>query len=187
MPLHNFLLNTNKSIYKHKLTAPGRLLVAGILGLLLLATAGFTTASADSDSCVFAGPSLPDVRTTPHAALVFSSWDEARLERRAITRDGDLVAVKYWGCQHQGLQAVMLIPPYALNPEMIAARLDSLAAIAFPTEDYLLFIHALQANPLRPDSDSQMLQLPMDANTDTRVRYQVVGDSILLEIHQISN
>jgi hypothetical protein len=38
--------------YQQTLTAPGRRLVTGILGLLLLATAGFTTAGADSDTRV---------------------------------------------------------------------------------------------------------------------------------------
>jgi hypothetical protein len=191
MPLTKPIHNSN-SLHRHCLPAPAKMWVNGLLTALLLGAAGLACARDDNtEDCVFAGPVLPDVLTVNDADIVFSHWNETRLERRVITRDGDLLAIKYWGCQHQGVQAVMLIPPHTIRAGKIPAKLRKLAQIAVAPGDYPDFLHALQAalqaTPLNPESAPQTLQLSLDGNTAAQVHYQIAGDSILLEIHLIRN
>jgi len=74
----------------------------------------------------------------------YSAWDDANKELRSVLSNGDMLYVKYWACEHYGLNAQLLIPTFEWNAASLEKRISWLSSQVLSKRDVALLDAALK-------------------------------------------
>lgn len=155
-----------------------RVFVAAIMLVLLS-----TRVAQGQASCVFSGNDATEAKFKRDKGISKYTWNGSAREAKIVTKEGDLIAAKYWACDHYGAHVVMLLGPYPEDDfggigEMFARLADRV----LDTDEAKTVRDYLRKNPVSLSGDTARINIPNTGYSEYYLRYSIVYDSAVLEI-----
>jgi len=100
-----------------------------------------------------------------------------------ITRTGDLISVKHWACNHQGIHAVILVGPYPADNNMdIKKHVTILSSIVLNKTEAAILDDFISKKDMPLKEKPVTLRIYNDNYDDFYITYTSINDSIVVEI-----
>jgi hypothetical protein len=134
-------------------------------------------------NCVFDSKDLSESKFKNNKSISKYTWDKGTREARIITNDRNLVAAKYWSCEHYGAHTVMLMGPYPQDDlDTLNKKFTQLADMVLDANEAKIVKNYLSKNTVSISTESAQIDIPNTGYSEFYLRYTVVYDSAVLEI-----
>lgn len=113
------------------------------VGAMVLGVAAFCMVSAYAASTCTYDPDAVKPPKLPSETVEFSKWDNDKKELRAVLKDGAVLFVKYWACEHYGLSAEIAVSIDADSDPALRILVERVAAATLDQQQIVAVRNAL--------------------------------------------
>ena len=138
-----------------------------------------STWSKADDGCLYDATSIkPPVISK--ALVKNSTWSRDTQEYRAILSSGGLVYIKYWACEHVGLNGQLLLPSFEGNADELKSEISNFSTMILKKSELILLEKAVDMHgPIKP---TDTIEVTADGYDEFYLKTISYGNGTLITI-----